>query len=163
MRKDEHKTQGTEVKKPGPRKQALRVEQVPAVYGAVNVFAGNTSDIIRHMRSGTAAEIVPHLAARLGITQDALFRLLRLPYSTMKARISKNDTLSSSEQDRLYRAEKVFARTLGVLEDGASAQAWLVQRNRSLGGEAPLAMLDTEAGYELVLDTLGRIAYGVVA
>ena len=30
--------------------------------------------------------------------------------------------------------------------------------NRSLGGEAPLSLLDTEVGYELVPDTLGRIA-----
>jgi putative toxin-antitoxin system antitoxin component (TIGR02293 family) len=97
------------------------------------------------------------------MTQDALFRALRLPHSTMKARISKNDTLSASEQDRLYRTEKVLARTLAVLEDEASAKAWLVQDNRSLGGEAPLSLLDTEAGYELVLDTLGRIEYGIVA
>jgi putative toxin-antitoxin system antitoxin component (TIGR02293 family) len=97
------------------------------------------------------------------MTQDALFHTLRLPHSTMKARISKNDTLSASEQDRLYRTEKVLTRTLAVLEDEASAKAWLVQDNRSLGGEAPLSLLDTEAGYELVLDTLGRIEYGIVA
>ena len=71
--------------------------------------------------------------------------------------------MSPSEQDRLYRTEKVLARTLAVLEDAPSARAWLVQENRSLGGEAPLSLLDTEAGYELVLDTLGRIEYGVVA
>lgn len=140
----------------------LRVEQVPAHYSLAG-FVGDTSDIIRNMRRGTPAHVVPGLAARLGVTQDGLFRMLRLPHSTMKARISKNDTLSASEQDRLYRTEKVLARTLAVLEDEAAAQAWLVQPNRSMGGEAPLAMLDTEAGYELVLDTLGRIAYGVVA
>jgi putative toxin-antitoxin system antitoxin component (TIGR02293 family) len=141
---------------------AFEVAQVRAVYG-VGAFAGDPADIIRNMRNGTLADIIPGLAARLGITQDGLFRQLRLPHSTMKARISKNDTLSASEQDRLYRTEKVLARTLAVLEDEASARAWLVQDNRSLGGEAPLSLLDTEAGYELVLDTLGRIEYGVVA
>jgi len=140
----------------------LGVAQARAPYGA-GAFSGDASDIIRNMRSGTPADIVPGLAARLGITQDGLFRMLRLPHSTMKARISKNDTLSSSEQDRLYRTEKVLARTLAVLEDDASAKAWLVQQNRALGGEAPLSLLDTEAGYELVLDTLGRIEYGILA
>lgn len=142
---------------------SLRVAQVSATYGPVGAFSGDPSDIIRKMRNGTPADVVPGLAARLGITQDGLFRMLRLPHSTMKARISKNDTLSASEQDRLYRTEKVLARTLAVLEDTPSAQAWLVQTNRSLGGEAPLSLLDTEAGYELVLDTLGRIEYGIVA
>jgi putative toxin-antitoxin system antitoxin component (TIGR02293 family) len=142
---------------------ALGIAQMPAIYGPVSVFTGDAADIIHAMRSGTPANIIPALAARLGMTQDALFHTLRLPHSTMKARISKNDTLSASEQDRLYRTEKVLARTLAVLEDEASAKAWLVQENRSLGGEAPLSLLDTEAGYELVLDALGRIEYGIVA
>jgi putative toxin-antitoxin system antitoxin component (TIGR02293 family) len=116
-------------------------------------FAGDASEIIRTMRSGTPAEVIPGLAARVGISQDGLFQMLRLPKSTMKARISKNDTLSASEQDRLYRTEKVLTRALAVLEDDESAKAWVVRANRSLGGEAPLALLDTEVGYELVLDT----------
>nr|WP_229264645.1 MbcA/ParS/Xre antitoxin family protein [Duganella sp. 1411] len=49
------------------------------------------------------------------------------------------------------------------MEDEPSAQRWITQENRSLGGEAPLSLLDTEAGYELVLDTLGRIEYGIVS
>ncbi|WP_188130092.1 antitoxin Xre/MbcA/ParS toxin-binding domain-containing protein [Massilia mucilaginosa] len=71
--------------------------------------------------------------------------------------------LSSTEQDRLYRAYRVWKRTLEVLDDEDSTRRWIVRINRSLGGEAPLALLDTEVGYELVLDTLGRIEYGVVA
>jgi hypothetical protein len=73
-------------------------------------FAGDASDIIRTMRNGTPAEVIPALAARVGISQDGLFQMLRLPKSTMKARISKNDMLSPSEQDRLYRTEKVLTR-----------------------------------------------------
>jgi putative toxin-antitoxin system antitoxin component (TIGR02293 family) len=159
MRKDERKARA----KPAPANGPLRLEQVPAVYGPAAVFGGEASDLIRKMRAGIPADIVPGLAARLGVTQDNLFRLLRLPHSTMKARISKNDTLSTSEQDRLYRAEKLLARTLAALEDEASAKAWLMQENRSLGGEAPLALLDTQVGYELVLDILGRIEYGIAA
>jgi putative toxin-antitoxin system antitoxin component (TIGR02293 family) len=63
----------------------------------------------------------------------------------------------------VYRAEKVFSRAMQVLEDDAAAKAWLSRPNRTLGGEVPLSLLDTEIGYELVLDTLGRIEYGVVS
>ena len=126
-------------------------------------FAGNPSEIISQMRNGIPADVIPGLASRIGISQDGLFQMLRLPKSTMKARISKNDLLSASEQDRLYRTEKVLTRALAVLEDDASAKAWIVRGNRSLGGEAPLSLLDTEVGYELVLDTLGRIEYGIVS
>lgn len=109
------------------------------------------------------ARVIPEMAARLGLSQDRLFDTLKLPKSTMKARISEDAFLSAVAQDRIYRAEKVWARALAVLEDEQSAKRWLTQEIRSLGGEAPLSLLDTEAGYELVLDTLGRIEYGIVS
>ncbi len=59
------------------------------------------------------------------------------------------------------RVERVFWRAQQVFEDAAAAVAWISRPNRALGGVAPLTVLDTEAGYELVLDTLGRIEYGV--
>lgn len=81
----------------------------------------------------------------------------------MKSRLAKNGELSSSERDRMYRAEKVWQRAMDVFEDEEAVRTWVVQSNRSLGGEAPLALLDTEPGYELVLDTLGRIEHGIVS
>lgn len=134
-----------------------RDEQLPAV------FEGSTGEIVRQMREGTSARAVPAVAANLGVSQERLFELLRLPKSTVKGRISKDEALSAIEQDRLYRAEQVLKRAIEVLEDHRSARAWLAQANRSLGWEVPLALLDTEAGYELVLDTLGRIEYGVIS
>lgn len=130
---------------------------------AKRAFDGDTSEIIRGMRIGTPASVIPDLANRFGMSQDGLFEILRLPRSTMKDRISKNKVLSSSEQDRMYRADRVWSRAMEVLEDENSARSWINRTNRSLGGEAPLSLLDTEVGYELVLDTLGRIENGVVS
>lgn len=128
-----------------------------------SAFAGDTVDVIARMRHGTPARTIPHVASTLGISQDKLFELLDLPKSTVKGRISANAMLSSTEQDRIYRAEKVLARAVQVLEDEDAARVWINRENRSLGGEIPLALLDTEPGYELVLDTLGQIEYGVVS
>lgn len=126
-------------------------------------FRGDVTDVIRGMREGVSAEVIPQVARRLGLSQEKLFDNLRLPRSTMKARIGKNQALSATEQDRMYRIERVWDRAVNVLEDEEAARAWINRENRSLGGESPLSLLDTEAGYELVLDTLGRIEAGVVA
>ncbi len=126
-------------------------------------FKGDTSEMIKGMRMGTPASVIPDLANRFGMSQDRLFEVLRLPRSTLKGRISKSEVLSASEQDRMYRADRVWSRAVEVLVDEEAARSWLGQNNRSLGGEAPLSLLDTEVGYELVLDTLGRIEYGVVS
>jgi putative toxin-antitoxin system antitoxin component (TIGR02293 family) len=129
----------------------------------MSVFAGDTSDLIARMRSGVAADVVLVLAEKLGVGQKRLLDLLQLRQHAVGRRIRENGTLSPTEQDRLYRAEKVLVRAVQVLEDGDSARRWLTRANRSLGGEVPLALLDTQAGYEMILDTLRRIEYGAVS
>ncbi len=143
---------------PGPTPLA---EQTVATY--LTPFRGNVSDVIKGMRNGISAQIAPDVALRLGMSQDKLFETLRLPKSTIKARLGKSQTLSPVEQDRMFRADRLWQRALAVFEDESATRAWIKRENRTLGGEAPLALLDTEAGYELVLDTLGHIEYGVVA
>ncbi|MEN9868983.1 MAG: hypothetical protein RL748_4573 [Pseudomonadota bacterium] len=147
-------------------KPAFLVEQTVSPYiisQPMFPFRGNVSDVISGMRSGISAQVAPDVAQRLGLSQDKLFETLRLPKSTMKARLGKAQTLSPVEQDRMFRADRLWQRALSVFEDESATRAWIKRENRTLGGEAPLALLDTEAGYELVLDTLGRIEYGVVA
>lgn len=129
----------------------------------VAAFGGDATQVIRAMRLGAPADIVSSVADRLGISQDKLFERLRLPKSTLKGRVSKGQPLAAVEQDRIYRVNRVFERANEVLEDEEAARNWIIRENRSLGGESPLSLLDTEAGYELVLDTLGRIEHGVIS
>lgn len=63
----------------------------------------------------------------------------------------------------MCRTAKVWLRALAVLEDEEAARAWINRSNRSLRGATPLSLLDTKVGYELVLDTLGRIEHGIVS
>lgn len=126
------------------------------------LLQSDVSDQIRALRNGSIRGThIPDLAARVGVSQDYLLSQLRLPKSTIASRISRDEALSALEQDRIYRVERVLARACQVLGQATGAQEWICRPNRSLGGEAPLSLLDTEAGYELVLDTLGRIEYGV--
>ena len=75
----------------------------------------------------------------------------------------KDQTLAGIEQDKQYRASRVFNRALEVLEDEDAARRWIARENRALGGVTPLSLLDTEAGYESVLDTLSQIETGVIS
>jgi putative toxin-antitoxin system antitoxin component (TIGR02293 family) len=139
----------------------LTVAQNLAPYSAG--FNASAIDVVGAMRAGMPAQIVADTASRLGISQDRLYERLRLPRSTLKSRVSKGQPLAAVEQDRMYRVHRVLERAQAVLEDEAAAIAWINRENRALGGEAPLALLDTEAGYELVQDTLSRIEYGVLS
>ena len=130
---------------------------------ALSVVDRSVSDVIASTRDGMPAAVVVALAKLLGMSQDAFFESAGFAKSTIKNRISQNKSLSVSEGDRVYRISRVLERALEVLEDKDAAVHWVQQRIRSLGGVTPLSLLDTEAGYELVLATLGRIEHGVVA
>lgn len=61
------------------------------------------------------------------------------------------------------RVANCFCRALDVLESEGAAENWLKTPIRSIGDVTPLSLLDTEVGYQLVLDTLSQIEHGVIA
>lgn len=81
----------------------------------------------------------------------------------MSPRAAQPSAAKPAQRASRSRKHRVWSRTLQVLEDEAAARSWLTRRNRALGGEVPLALLDTDFGYGLVLDTLARIEYGIVS
>ncbi|HEY9104701.1 type II toxin-antitoxin system Xre/ParS family antitoxin [Chitinimonas sp.] len=118
---------------------------------------------IAHIRRGISPAAVTVLADHLDMSRDALVKAVGLASSTVKARRTADKPLSTVETERLARVARVVIRAAQVFEDNAAALAWVKRPNRSLGGEMPLALLDTDAGIELVLDTLGRIENGITA
>ena len=128
-----------------------------------DIFAGEILEVIARMRDGTPAHVIPVIAEDLGISESSLFDLLHLSKSKTTGWTSTNVMLSAAAQDRIYRLLRVLRRATEVLEDNDSARQWISRPNRVLGGEAPITLLDTAVGYELVLATLTRIEYGVVS
>lgn len=57
--------------------------------------------------------------------------------------------------------ERILHRATEVFGDEDSAAKWIKQEVHSLGGVTPLSLLATDAGADLVMDTLGRIEHGV--
>jgi putative toxin-antitoxin system antitoxin component (TIGR02293 family) len=152
----------------GPAKKSrISVEVVFGPSGksaghAVPANAIGSADFIHKMRTGEVAKVaIKRVASTLDVSQDVLFTGLRLPKSTMHSRMASGKRLSPLEQDRLYRAERVIERATAVIEDLGEAQRWMQKSIRSLGGATPLSLLDTQAGYDLVMDTLSKIELGV--
>ena len=75
--------------------------------------------------------------------------------------MDRRHILKPDESDKLYRAAKILALAIYVLESDKNALTWLKTPNNALKGEIPLNLLDTEVGAHLVEDLLYRIEYGV--
>lgn len=119
--------------------------------------------LVNAVRRGIPASSLVELTAALDVTRTFFVESLRLGRSTIEDRIKNNSTLNHTESEAVLRATKVLVQAIEVFEDEASAQTWMKREIRSLGGVPPLSLLDTYSGYEIIMDTLGRIEQGIAA
>lgn len=115
------------------------------------------------VRKGLPATYITEVSAALAMPRAKFLESLQLSRSTMEGRIKKNTLLTPAEGGVVLRAAKALNKAEEVFDDRAAASAWLKREIRSLGGVAPVSLMDTDSGFELVMNTLGRIEHGVVA
>lgn len=121
---------------------------------------GSLEDLRHRLRGGLPYGSLEAVARKFAIGREELSAALHLPARTI-ARRKKAARLPADESDRLFRLARIGSEAAGVLGSEEKAARWLHERNRALGGETPLALLDTEIGAKRVEDILGRIEHGV--
>lgn len=82
---------------------------------------------------------------------------------TLAHRKSKHESLTQEETGRWLRAAKVQALALEVLGDREKAIAWLHKPRQHFGNQAAMEIIQSEAGAQLVEDTLNQIDAGYFA
>lgn len=114
------------------------------------------------IRRGFPAEALDSLGKNIQATTTELALLLGISVHMLAQRRRKG-LLSQHESERLFRVARVLARAEEVWGDVETAFRWLNSPIIVLRGAMPLSLLDTEVGGELIMETLGRIEYGISA
>lgn len=126
------------------------------VLGGISEAAG----FVAAVRTGLPFASLEALSVALGTDPGSVGNVVGIAPRTL-ARRKLEKHLSPIESDRLYRVAYVLhltASTLGGLE---KARLWLGRPNRTLGGLAPLSLLDTEIGERKVEEVLFQISHGI--
>jgi len=139
---------------------AMTVESLLGGKGVLKARPRSSFDWIAIVREGLPARVLDALAGNLKLTRGELATALGIADRTL-ARRRKEGVFTAEESAKLLRLARVAQRAAEVFEGGDAALDWLKRPNRALGGETPLALLDTEIGGDGVLDVLGRIEHGV--
>lgn len=113
------------------------------------------------IRAGLPAAALESFVTRTELDAEGVTALLGMSPRTWARRKTQVQQLTPVESDRLYRLAHVVARATDALGSRDKGVRWLRKPNRSLGGEAPFDLLDTEIGEEQVLAVLDRIEHGV--
>lgn len=100
---------------------------------------------------------------RLGLTISDMAHVLGTSDRTVIRKEQERAPLSPTESDRAYRLARIADLAIELIGEEARAVSWLRAPSTYLGGETPVAMLDTEIGTNLVIESLYAIAYGGVA
>lgn len=116
----------------------------------------------REIRLGLDAQIVGRVAAAiLNTSVQSLLASLRIPSSTLTRKLAAGDRLSSGESDRVSRVILIHAHATDVFESRDLAAQWMQTPHAELDDEMPVAMLDTQTGYDEVQRILQRIEFGI--
>ncbi|HVT18184.1 MAG TPA: antitoxin Xre/MbcA/ParS toxin-binding domain-containing protein [Thermoanaerobaculia bacterium] len=121
---------------------------------------GSSLDLTAWIRRGLPYSSLESLRKRFRLRRTEISSALGLPQRTL-ARRRQERRLSPAESDRLVRMARIAAMAVAVLGTEDKASLWLHRPNRALGGEMPLALLDTDLGAREVEQVLGRIEQGI--
>ena len=119
-------------------------------------------DMREAIRDGFPPVVVERVMRASGLTLKELAAALDLSARSLQRR-RRSGKLARYESDRLYRLARLVAIASDYLGDQERARRWLKRPNRALGGLAPVAAIDTEAGARQVENILGRIGYGGIS
>ena len=117
------------------------------------------SEIIELLIGSIPPLDMPEVTEGLGVSLAMLIEVVESPETVRK----RDPRASALAQACLERLAQVWQRAIRVFEDGNAVRIWLCQKNRALGGLTPLSLLGSDSGCTLVMQTLGRIACGIVS
>lgn len=117
-------------------------------------------DLRAAVRQGLPYHAFESIRQATGLSQQDFSAVLGISGRTI-ARRREDRQLTAAESDRLYRVARTLAHTVAVLGSIEKAREWFARGNRALGGEAPIALLDTDIGVRQVEDVLLRLEHGV--
>lgn len=117
-------------------------------------------EVRTQVRRGLEYALLEALMKLFDLEREELSRALDIPLRTL-ARRKHERRLPPAESDRLARLARIATLATEALGSEEKVSRWLKAPNRALGGEAPLSLLDTDAGSREVETILGRIEHGV--
>lgn len=135
--------------------------QEARVYEFLGQRKPRRADLVSLTRRGIPVKRVEHVMAAFELDRAAMTRILGTSPRTYFRRLEKEEPLDAVESDRLIRFLRIAALAVEIFDNRAQAVDWLKTDNRTLGGVAPIEILDTDAGTSQVHDILLRIQYGV--
>ena len=126
-----------------------------------NNYAVSTDfDLLNLARKGVSKRALLSLAKQISLTIQELAGIMHISERTLQ-RYTPATLIKTEHAEKAIELARLYQRGTEVFGTMENFNDWMKTPNYTLNGEAPLSLLDTSIGFELILQTLGRIEYGV--
>lgn len=126
-------------------------------------WTGDGFAIVEQSRAGLYRARVDEIARPVGITDKEMARILNLSERTLH-RLQPDTRLDSNASERLLLLDVLIRHGLAVFDGRADVLGrWLHGPLPELRQQAPVTLLDTTTGFNMVHTVLGRIEHGIYA
>ena len=137
-------------------------EKEPISYAKlIGIKASDRMELSEKVQVGFPVKAFISLTKTMELSNKQLAELVQISSRTLNRRL-KEGILKADESERLLRFSRIFTMATNLFEgDSSSAQKWLRNSNRALGGESPLETSKTEEGSREVENLINRLEHGV--
>nr|WP_127092234.1 antitoxin Xre/MbcA/ParS toxin-binding domain-containing protein [Aquabacter cavernae] len=141
--------------------------QISELLGGPNLLNGplrSALDAHRMIREGFPGEALQHLVGTLEVLKDSVVLEQGIGISVRTYQRQRNEEggrLSLEQSSRTYKFAEILTKAILAFGSRADAEAWLMRPALGLNQNAPIDLMETSAGLELVETYLTQIEYGV--
>lgn len=129
--------------------------------GPKNTFSSDW-DIINLARQGFSKRALLSLAKKISLTFQELATILHISERTLQ-RYDDDAMIKTEYAEKAVELARLYTRGQEVFGSMDKFKLWIKAPSLIFNGEAPVSLLDTSAGFDMVFTELGRIEHGIFA
>jgi putative toxin-antitoxin system antitoxin component (TIGR02293 family) len=128
--------------------------------GSGSLRFSNEFDIINLARKGFSKGTLLALAKKVSLNLQELANILHISERTLQ-RYDNNELIKTEYAEKAVELARLYTRGEEVFGSIDKFKLWIKAPSLIFNGEAPVTILDTSAGFDMVFRELGRIEHGI--
>jgi len=119
-------------------------------------------NLVQLTRQGLPKRVLLSLAKKISLTIQELANIMHISERTLQ-RYDDDAIVSSEYAEKGIELARLYTRGEEVFGSSDKFKLWIRTPSVIFNNEAPLSLLDTSAGFNMVFTELGRIEHGIFA
>jgi putative toxin-antitoxin system antitoxin component (TIGR02293 family) len=119
-------------------------------------------DILKLTRQGLPKRVLMSLAKKVSLTLFELSNIMHISERTLQ-RYDDDAIIKTEYAEKAIELARLYTRGEEVFGSMDKFKAWMKSSNHIFNNEAPVSLLDTSFGFDMIFKELGRIEHGIFA